>query len=1440
MNSVAGTGQQYVNGQLTNREGGVLGDPKALADSITSSIDILSKNLFDIFNSDNSRIIKKLEGVRENTDATVKALLGQITGYAGGLTSPFGTIEGTKKEMDPWWRLGPLASKTTTTTVLASGVKIQGMLEDLINNTGNTVQQTFEKSLVETKKTYLGFISTDPKKTINTVTSPLEESFKQSFNQSLKYFKEAILETVDAFGGNLEDATEKLKKFPVNLEVNFKDLTATEALDKFSGEFSIMLNKIALSIYPWLEEFIQSGEEAGEAFSRLQRDSSNLKYGLSLLGIQFKETDLYLRTLAEQDFIKEFGGLEQFGDSINYYVDNFQDLTTKFNDQFGKLNKVFAESGLQVPNTKDKYAELVNSIKIQAETNEDARKKLATLILYSETYNAILEDRIQLEKTLEDLDQALYDLENNTSELTKALREIIKSGFEYYDVLKKNGQATQENITKVMKLNKLQALQKIDQDIKTLYETRRNEINKTIESLKAAKDRIVELKNALLQGTESTLTPLEKFSKLSSEYASTLEKARQGDQAAINKFPQVTQSLLSLGRELYSSSSVYTNLFDGVMGDLKSLDLSLDDQLTEAEQQLAQLESQTSFLEKIDTSTEATVKKLEQLIALRNAVSEIDPAARALQLFEGEKLGINRNDLVAYFNKAQQSLDAKAEINRLKLKANTDIAAKEANLLTTKSKLQNIDDIAANIAKFKETLKPENQDLLDLVTATEKILLADRDQATTFYNAAQVSLNDAKTARDLIVKAQTDAANAISLQEVLTAKAAAVSAATDVDKFLASVTTAQAAALEKINSFITFYQKVLAEYPQKLLESQQKALEAQLKAIVDAIQKYLDYALLQKPVSDKDPQLQQRVSDNLITLGDNITTTSKYLQSLIDTNAPQELIDWVTSIKNSMSADKVKADDFYSRALAEIKLLEKGKTDLAATLVAAKSATTIEQANALKLQAETQKAAVEAAASNAYQLLTAADAYSQKGIKTFNDALAELPNKLKPKLDTEIIKSGNTSGATIVGGGMLNSGNSSSRDFDYISTDIIKEGSIDPAFVVDEYGAGGDKIGDKLKPTIILTTADSTSTSQTDSSTMTSEQLDALNRSFDIDDAYSKFGVNLTDDQIAAIVASDEFAYQYGDGTNPVLTQAVEEIISNASAGFDSAGLSATNLTSSLTGADQALNNLGTSIADLNFDVNSLDQALGDGAKIGSIITDAQGSFVELTRGMDNGTRVIQTGDGSLSDASILQSATELVSTIVNASNPADAALLTAYAMGDITEARNNALISMAPDLTGGIINAVDTFIGDARLIAGAIYDSVTTGIDAFINDFTSLNLGLSPTAGGRNGIAGDFFVSANADGGPVMRSSPYIVGENGPELFVPKSNGTIISNTQVRQFQESNNQQLLAKIDQLIQAVAEGAVINVRATRENTEEIAQVISNNTNVIRAQNRVGIK
>lgn len=42
------------------------------------------------------------------------------------------------------------------------------------------------------------------------------------------------------------------------------------------------------------------------------------------------------------------------------------------------------------------------------------------------------------------------------------------------------------------------------------------------------------------------------------------------------------------------------------------------------------------------------------------------------------------------------------------------------------------------------------------------------------------------------------------------------------------------------------------------------------------------------------------------------------------------------------------------------------------------------------------------------------------------------------------------------------------------------------------------------------------------------------------------------------------------------------------------------------------------------------------------------------------------------------------------------------------------------------------------------------------------------------------FVVGARADGGPVMGGSPYLVGERGPELFVPGRTGMIVPNNQI------------------------------------------------------------
>lgn len=75
----------------------------------------------------------------------------------------------------------------------------------------------------------------------------------------------------------------------------------------------------------------------------------------------------------------------------------------------------------------------------------------------------------------------------------------------------------------------------------------------------------------------------------------------------------------------------------------------------------------------------------------------------------------------------------------------------------------------------------------------------------------------------------------------------------------------------------------------------------------------------------------------------------------------------------------------------------------------------------------------------------------------------------------------------------------------------------------------------------------------------------------------------------------------------------------------------------------------------------------------------------------------------------------------------------------------------------------------------------------AVANNFAQQLFGGFGQAGGGSaggwlsGLFGSFFGGGLAGGGPVSGGTPYLVGENGPELFIPKSSGRIANNAEVR-----------------------------------------------------------
>jgi hypothetical protein len=91
---------------------------------------------------------------------------------------------------------------------------------------------------------------------------------------------------------------------------------------------------------------------------------------------------------------------------------------------------------------------------------------------------------------------------------------------------------------------------------------------------------------------------------------------------------------------------------------------------------------------------------------------------------------------------------------------------------------------------------------------------------------------------------------------------------------------------------------------------------------------------------------------------------------------------------------------------------------------------------------------------------------------------------------------------------------------------------------------------------------------------------------------------------------------------------------------------------------------------------------------------------------------------------------------------------------------------------------------------ADFLFDPFSDGLDGMLKNFTKVlqrmiaeiaaskifeALGALSGSGGFAGAIGSFFGGARARGGPVASNKAYLVGERGPEMFVPSSSGQIV-----------------------------------------------------------------
>ena len=94
--------------------------------------------------------------------------------------------------------------------------------------------------------------------------------------------------------------------------------------------------------------------------------------------------------------------------------------------------------------------------------------------------------------------------------------------------------------------------------------------------------------------------------------------------------------------------------------------------------------------------------------------------------------------------------------------------------------------------------------------------------------------------------------------------------------------------------------------------------------------------------------------------------------------------------------------------------------------------------------------------------------------------------------------------------------------------------------------------------------------------------------------------------------------------------------------------------------------------------------------------------------------------------------------------------------------------------------DALDTFVETGKLNFADLARSIILDITKMIAKmllFKAIEAGLNALF---PGLGTAFSAGARANGGPVQGKRPYLVGEKGPELFVPPNNGSIVPNSKL------------------------------------------------------------
>lgn len=312
--------------------------------------------------------------------------LNQISGLGGKLIdSLFGTV---KKEVSD------------------SGIQfIASNLGDILEGGIVDAQQFFD--VTRTKKKLFGL---SKKVTTSTQLEDLDSDFGKQIGAIFQSIGSVISDSALLLGFDVEEA---LNAFQIDLgTISLEGLSGEEIEAELQAVFSQQADLIAGAAIPSLEEFQKVGEGLFDTLTRVTQEQVIFNDNIDKLGMNLSSLSSVMQIEVAQSVIDLIGGLENFADLTNSFVDDFFTDAEKFTMLENSVSEAFESLGLSMVNSNAEFRALVEGVDL---TTESGRELFAALLEISPAFSEFTEG----------LDDAVMALRDSATDAFSILEKAV-------------------------------------------------------------------------------------------------------------------------------------------------------------------------------------------------------------------------------------------------------------------------------------------------------------------------------------------------------------------------------------------------------------------------------------------------------------------------------------------------------------------------------------------------------------------------------------------------------------------------------------------------------------------------------------------------------------------------------------------------------------------------------------------------------------------------------------------------------------------------------------------------------------------------------------------------------------------------------------------------------------------------------------------------------